>query len=395
MKKKTGIDLLSSILTAALILPGLASCGGGDEAAEPLPIPPAPAAGQIGDGRLPELLEWARASQLLPAMGIVFVQGGQIVEQAVVGRRSETLNVPVTVSDRWHLGSLTKAMTSTLAAELVEQSVITWDTTALDVWPELSASIHPGFRNVTLRQLLSHTSGMVRDSDWSGAEDSASGTPMQKRRAWAGRILSQAPAGPTGQHLYSNVGYVVAGAMLETRTGAPWETLLTQHVFAPLGMNATGYGAPGTVGRSDEPWGHWQRTSGLDPVPPGPGADNAQAVGPAGTVHSTFVDYGRFMAAHIAGARGIPGIVTAASFAELHTPHAGYALGWGVATELSTVGGPGLDHRGSNLRWFALVWLSPSNDAGMLVVTNAGGPRAEAAVVALDRVFRERFAASR
>ncbi len=179
-------------LAIAVVSVWLAACGGGgggDGGSSPAPnsgsIPP-PAAGTIGDGRLPELLEWARALQDVPAMAMVLVQQGQIAEMAAVGRRSASANAPATSDDRWHLGSLTKAMTATLAGVLVEQSVIGWETTPLDVWPGLDQSIDPGFRNITLKQLLSHTSGMRSVNTVPPAmEDDAPGTPMEKRRLWA------------------------------------------------------------------------------------------------------------------------------------------------------------------------------------------------------------------
>jgi CubicO group peptidase (beta-lactamase class C family) len=77
-----------------------------------------------------------------------------------VGLRSAQASVRVTTSDQWHIGSMTKSMTATLAAILVEDGLITWDTRPIDVWPELDGRINSGFRDTTLRQLLSHTSGM-------------------------------------------------------------------------------------------------------------------------------------------------------------------------------------------------------------------------------------------
>jgi hypothetical protein len=100
------------------------------------------------------------------------------------------------------------------------------------------------------------------------------------------------------------------------------------------------------------------------------------------------------MLAHVAGARGVAGLVTVPTFETLHTPLAGYALGWGIAPDLAGVGGLGLTHAGSNLRWWAEVWLSPSRDAGALIVTNAGSPRAIAAVNALNMAIRQRLAAT-
>ncbi|HEX5162961.1 MAG TPA: serine hydrolase domain-containing protein [Steroidobacteraceae bacterium] len=375
----------------------LAACGGGGDASGPAPLPPSPspAAGILGDGRLPELVEWARASQNAPAMGVIVIRGGQVAERAVVGRRSMDGGPAATVDDRWHLGSITKSMTSTLAATMVEDGLIGWDTTPLEVWPELGNEIHADYRNVTLRHFLSHTSGMKRDDAWSGSEDSASGTLVQKRREWAERMLSRPAEFSTGTFSYSNIGYVVAGAMLETRAGAPWEELLTTRVLTPLGMVHTGFGAPGTHGQVDQPLGHWSRNSGFDPVPVGPGDDNPKSMGPAGTAHTTLDDFAAYLQAHLAGEQGVGGLVSAQSFATLHAPVASnYALGWGAAPDLSPLGAGGNIHNGSNLRWFAVTWFSAQKDAGLLIVLNGGGERAEAAIGALDLLLRERIAAT-
>ena len=254
--KRLGVALLACVLTA---------CGGGDDGSgpAPLPAPPAPAAGTLGDGRLSELIEWARASQQAPAMGAIVIRNGQVTERAALGLRSADGGPGVTTADKWHMGSITKSMTATLAALMVEDGLIGWDTTPVQVWPDLANDIHADFRNATLRQFLSHTSGMKRDDDWSGASDSASGTLPQKRHEWATRLLSRSAEFSNGTWSYSNVGYVVAGAMLETRGNAAWETLLTTRVFTPLGMTHSGFGAPGTRGALDQPLGHWSTAAGI------------------------------------------------------------------------------------------------------------------------------------
>src|SRR5688572_17518386 len=270
--KRWSVMLLACALTA---------CGGGSDGSGPAPLPTttAPAAGTLGDGRLNELLEWARASQNAPALAAVVIRRGQVIERGAVGLRSADASVRVTLDDQWHIGSITKSMTSTLAALMVEDGLITWDTRPIDVWPQMASRIHSGFRDVTLRQLLSHSSGMKRDDEFGPAADNAAGTLMQKRLAWDEELLSQRPEFTAGTYSYSNVGYVVAGAMLETRAQTPYETLLTNRVFLPLGMTRSAFGAPGTAGALDQPLGHVSRSSGFDPVPVGPGADNIMAMG--------------------------------------------------------------------------------------------------------------------
>jgi len=386
------------LIAAAAVSLWVAACGGGGEdRAGPasLPVPTAPAPGTVGDGRLPQLLEWARASQDAPALAVVVVRRGQIAEMAAIGRRSTDNSIQVTTADRWQIGSMTKAMTATLAAVLVEDGLISWDTTPVDVWPELASSIHSGFRNATLRQFLSHSSGMMRDDEYGPAEDSAAGTLMQKRRAWSEHLLTRAPEFMPGTLNYSNVGYMVAGAMLETRAAIPYETALTTRVFAPLGMTHSGFGAPGTPGALDEPLGHWSRSSGFEPVAPGSvDADIPGSVGPAGKVHTTLEDYARFMQAHIAGARGVSGLLQAESFKILQRAVIdNYALGWNTQT-FPTLGAAGVSHGGTTGRWFSLVWLAPTLDEGLMVATNGGGERGAAVVQAIEALMAQRIAAS-
>ncbi|MBB6096271.1 CubicO group peptidase (beta-lactamase class C family) [Povalibacter uvarum] len=378
----------------------LASCGGddkGNRGPPPMPVPPAPAAGVVGDNRLAELAEWARDTQDVPAMAVVLVRNGQIAESVVVGRRSAASSVPVTLSDRWHMGSLTKAMTATLAAVLVEDGVIDWDTTAQQVWPEAASQMHADFRDATLRQFLSHTSGLRRDDNFGPAQDGAPGTVTEKRRAWAVDLLSHGALVNRGVFSYSNVGYMIAGAMLEARGGASWETLLTDRVFAPLGMVRSGFGAPGTAGQLDQPLGHRSESRGFSPVDlTNPDANIPIAVGPAGSVHTTLDDYARFMLAHIDGERGTPNLVSVESYRVLHEGVGGnYALGWGAQSALSTLGAAGLTHTGTIGLWYSLVWLAPTLDAGVMIAVNGGGDRSLAAIEQMDLLMRQRVMASR
>lgn len=389
---------------AVFLFTALGACGGGGSGGTgpganlpPVPNPtPPPPAGVIGDGTLGGISEWAIDFQDVPAIGIVIVANGQVAEIGVAGGRSVTDPALVTENDKWHLGSLTKAVTSTLAGVLVDQSIISWDTTPLDIWPELAGTLHAGFTNITLRQLLSHTSGMRRANEVPIEFDhTAPGSAMERRRQYAAVLLAEPPAGSAGVDSYSNGGYIVAGAMLETIMSTPWEDLVREQVFGPLGMLESGFGAPGTADTVDQPWGHWDRGSFFEAVPPGPDADNPDTMGPAGTMHATLADYGQFMIAHIAGARGTPGLLTAETFADIQSPvSGGSALGWGVSEFEDWAQGPMLTHDGSNLRWYSVVRLAPALNAGVMIVTNAGPGRAQAAIDSLDDLILERFEAS-
>jgi CubicO group peptidase (beta-lactamase class C family) len=376
----------------------VAGCGGGGSdysGPPPLPAGPAPAAGTVGDARLPELIEWARSTQDVPAMTAMVIRNGQIAERGAAGLRSKGATARVTTQDQWHVGSITKSMTATLAATMVEDGSITWDTKPVELWPELATTVHADFRNTTLRQLLSHTSGLKRDDYFAAAADGAPGTPPQKRRAWAVSLLQHAAEVPAGTWQYSNVGYMVAGAMLESRASTPWETLLTARVFAPLGMTHSGFGLPGTAGLLDEPLGHRSTAHGFEPISAGDPDNVPMAEAPAGRVHSTLDDMASYLLAHLEGERGMSGLVSSATFVTLHTPVAsGYAFGWIEEAPNAPLNARTLWHNGSNGDWYALLWMQPSGDRAVFIATNAGGERATAAVDALNAVLRERIANS-
>lgn len=343
---------------------------------------------RVGSDEFHALLESVRKQYDLPGLAAVITRHGEIIAAGAAGVRALGESNAVTPADRWHLGSLTKAYTGTLAGILVERSFLSWDTRPEDVWPEMSGSIRPEYRDVTLRHLLSHTAGLPVDvlavPSLRSLYDSAPGTMMQKRRLWAEELLAKAPEVSVGQYRYTNAGFIVAGAMLETVTGLSWEALLQGELFGPLGLAETGFGAPAP----DAPWGHRTTSSGLDPVAPGPGSDNVKALGPAGTIHSGLADYARFMVAHLEGDRGLGNVVSAETYAFLHTPAPGtrYGIGWSLIDD-SSRGGRSLVHAGSNTFWWAQVRLVPSANAGVFVAANAANSAAQRAVAELERAL--------
>ena len=356
---------------------------------------------------------------------------------------------PCELPDRWHLGSDTKAFTATLAAVCVESGQLGWNTTVaaalLPTVPDLE--IHKSYRDVTLLELLSNTGGApgVAPADcWALAWDAASrgGAPSAQRREYVRALLALAPACPRGRFEYSNQGFAIAGHMLETVTAvgqeratsayrstlpspAPrafafflpkhgrhsssviqvgYEELLANRVLAPLGITTAGFGA--AAGR-DEPWGH-ASNDGAELVPKNPAveldADNPTAIAPAGRLHMSLPDWGRFVAAVVSPqiAEERLGLARPA-FEKLHAPvvqtgdgpeDGSYGLGWLVVRRPWAAGGVALTHSGSNSMNYCTAWVVPGGGGGgggsgsggrlesfaVLVASNAGGEGARAAV---------------
>ena len=326
------------------------------------------------------LLDVRQRHGLIGLAGAI-VTSDRLVALGAAGTRAHGSLVPVTIHDKWHLGSITKSMTSTLAAILVEEGALEWTTTLEAAFPAF-ADIHPDLRPVPVEPILAHRGGFTNDigqfSTWTQMLDNTDPLPEQ-RSAFAMEVLGTAPEfAPLQTYHYSNVGYMIAGAALEAVTGQQWETLIRTRLFAPLGMDDTGFGAPGVPGSMDQPRGHLGQGTGRFSLEPGdPRADNPPGLGPAGTVHATMQDLGRYIAMHLAGEQGRADVLQPESIRRLHTPAEGfsYASGW-VVTNRQWAGGRALAHSGSNLRWYAVVWMAPERDFAVLVATNQGGETA-------------------
>ncbi|MDB6152095.1 MAG: Beta-lactamase [Chthoniobacteraceae bacterium] len=328
-------------------------------------------------------LEPIRQQNAVPALAAAAIRDGHVTFIGATGVRKFGSQEAVTVEDRWHIGSCTKSMTASLAAMLVEEGKLSWETTVSKVFPELRDKMNPQWREVTLEQLLTHRAGAPHDPPpalWNEAFK-RKGTPTEQRLAFIRGILAQKPeADPGTKFIYSNQGYSIAGAMIERITGKPWETLLAARLFTPLKMTSAGFGAPATPGRVDQPWGHQGAGATLKPVPPGPNADNPPSIGPGGTVHCSIGDLVRYAGWHAASSRNERLLLNDTSFTRLHTSASGqdYAMGWNV-TERGWAGGRTLVHNGTNTMFYAVIWIAPEKNAAFVAATNAAGPAAEKA----------------
>jgi len=323
-----------------------------------------------------QMLETIRLKHKFPALAAAVVVDGKLVATNAVGVRKRGGTEAVTVNDKFHLGSVTKSMTATVAAMLVEQGKITWTTTIGDSFSDLGDQLHADYRPVTLEQLLAHRGGAPGKAPgdlWRQAWN-ASGPPAAQRLEFVHGLLSRKPESEPGtKYTYSNQGYAIAGVMLEQATGKPWEELMRTLLFEPLDMDSAGFGAPATPGQVDQPWGHskgW--LTGIKPVPPGPGADNPPVIGPAGTVHCSLPDLARYVMFHLTGEQGASQWLKAESFRKLHTSAGNdYALGW-IGLEREWAGGRALMHNGSNTMFYVVVWMAPEKNCAVIVATNVG-----------------------
>jgi CubicO group peptidase (beta-lactamase class C family) len=341
-------------------------------------------------------LEAAHAKHRVPAIAAL-VQSGAALAADVVGARANGHAERASVGDRWQIGSDTKAFTATMIMRLAERGVLSLDDTLPKLLPGMASAMDPAYRDVTLARLLSHTAGLAPLTD--GRELPAlmavirGASDVRAERAAAARhYLALPPASRVGDFAYSNLGYIIAGAIAEARTGKSWEDLVREEVFAPLGITHAGFGPPGTSARIDQPRGHRPVAGRLVALGPAdPQSDNPRALGPAGTIDITLADWARFARDQMEGALGRGKLLSAAGYRRLQTPVTGnYALGWGA--KLDAAGMPViLAHTGSNGYWLADIRIQPAEGLIELVAMNAGDADAQKALEEIQAAFRERF----
>ncbi len=333
------------------------------------PLPAAPRAD------ISEQLARILAGSKVPALAAAAVVKDEIVAAGATGVRKAGRKTVVTVEDKFHIGSNTKSMTATLAAILVREKKIGWDTTIDESFRGMK--IHPEFSKTTLEQLLSNTGGFPRDvpaKDWTRLWQ-LKGPPVRHREGLAKIALAWEPAYPPGKgYQYSNTGFALGGAMLERAARKSYEDLLTKYVFKPLQMSSAGFRAPGKNGSLTQPLGHRPdpKSGELTPIDPEPSGDNPNAIAPAGLVHCSIIDHARYARAHLG--HGPRGFLTTRELEFLHRPRRqgeSYALGWGVDTK-PWAQGPALNHTGSNTMWFSVIWLAPNRDFAAVAACNSG-----------------------
>jgi CubicO group peptidase (beta-lactamase class C family) len=291
-------------------------------------------------------------------------------------------DVQVTGNDAFYIGSCTKAMTSTLMAVLVEQGKLQWDTTLKEALPDLAYEMHQEIREVTIKQLLCHYAGLPTYGgefpQGKTIDDMIKlpGTLPEQRKEYVRMMLKQGPQITPGErYSYSNVGYAVAGVIAEEIMDTPWEELMEEMIFQPLGMTNTDFGIMCDLEKIDQPWQHVFKDGEHIAIEPVSSKSNPHIIGPAGsTVRCSIGDWAKFVIAHLQGVRGEQTPLAVTDFDVLHTPPFGgdYAMGW-VGTERDWGGGRVLWHSGSNGLNYAVVWMAPLLDFGVLVATNQGG----------------------
>lgn len=392
------MDKSSRQLAAVLVAIALLAIGCGSNEAAPVPLGADGAVSstsldsttttapdhddQAASGDLQLALDHIVEETEVPALGAAIFDSTGRIGLAVAGSRQRGGSVAATADDIFHIGSNTKAMTAALVARLDEQGgPIGFDTSLGDAFGG-SDDIHPDFQPVTLAQLLSHTGGAPTDEQLD-VDDSLFELPASEGRALGSALVVESPPSwrPGVENAYSNAGYVLVAAALESLTDATWEELMVTEVFEPLSMASCGFGPPGVEGADDQPSGHDSDTG--QPVY----FDIPELLAPAGGIHCSLDDWGRFLVELLNGYRGDSDYLAKDTVHRLFQPadapvdgfSGGAALGWLVADGPE---GTAFFHNGSNTAWFSQAAILPDIDRVVVAAGNEASSGEQATALA-------------
>lgn len=322
-----------------------------------------------------------------PAVAYGVIRNDSILAVNALGYRDIETKERVEPTDYFHIGSCTKSFTAFLAAKIIEEGLLDWDTEFFDLFPELKSESNPAYHHITLQQLLSHRARLISFKEDSEVfpliaqyeEHLAENTPIAKKRYYCvSHILkseSQNSDLPLSE-LYSNAGFMAGGLMLEKVTNKTWEKLI-QNMSDELDLGIQiGWPVDFTP---DQPKGHidpkeWTLDIEKDLVPISDQMRKFHFVNqfillttPSGNISITvkgFLEYARLI---LSGLNGIDNYLKAETYETLFKSYPEYSHGWWVeGSNENRI----YSHRGSNGTFYSFVGIMPKSNLGIVIMIN-------------------------
>ena len=325
------------------------------------------------------------------ALGIMRMRPGRDDERVelATGLLNKETGVEATPDSVFQIGSMTKVWTATVVMQLVDEGKLDLDAPIRDVLPELKLTNADVAETVTMRHLLTHTSGIDGDvfTDTGRGDDC-----LEKYAAALEEAAQNHPLGATWS--YCNSGFSLAGRVIEKLTEGTWDAAIQQRLILPLGLEHTGTlpeeallhrAAVGHVGEAGaEP----QRAPSAWGLP--------RSAGPAGLISATVGDVLTWARVHLNGGLAADGtrVLSAESTAAMTEKEAElpdkYILGdsWGLGwIRFGWDGRRLIGHDGNTLGQAAFLRVLPDEGLAVTLLTNGGNTRD-----LYEELYREIFA---
>ncbi len=226
---------------------------------------------------------------LAPGAAVAIVKDTSILMLKGFGFSDTQQHDSVGVFSVFRLGSVSKSLASVLTAKLVQEGTLNWDDPVVKYLPDFQLKSKESTEQVTIRHLLSHTTGLPYHAFTDAIDNGASLDPL----IYHLRDLNL--TGPPGQtYSYQNVAYSVVGKVIEAATGKPYPVVMKEKVFQPLGMDQASLTFQEMIANDDKARPHVHTLRGWRPTAINQTYYN---VGPAGGVNASISDMARWLRA--------------------------------------------------------------------------------------------------
>ena len=329
---------------------------------------------------LTQFIQREMAQKQLPALSIALVDGHEIVWAQGFGYADPDRKTPANAETVYRVGSVSKLFTAIGVMQLVERDQLNLDAPIEKVLPDFHPP-NPFDTPITLRELMSHRAGLVREPPDGNSFDARPPSLADVVRSLNRTALVYAP----GTHTkYSNAGATVAGYALAQKSGEPFAEYVERHVLRPLGLQASGFEpAPELAGRLAKGF-MWTYDGRVFPGPtftPGPV--------PAEGMESTVADLGRFITVLFSQGRGPGGqVLKPETLRDMETPrldqHSVFTP-FGIGFALGSLDGHRVvGHDGAIYGFATSLQTLPDDRLGAVAITTM-----DSANAVTDRVVHE------
>lgn len=303
--------------------------------------------------------------QGVPGAALAVVCGGQVTYAEGVGVTREGGSDPVTASTRFQIASVTKMFTAAAALSLRDQGTLDLHA-PLATWVPYTNTTQPFGQAITLHHLLTHTAGYA--TEW------PQGTywPYEIPDLFVNNADEPLWAPPGETWLYSNLGFSLAGLVIQEAAGADFRDVVEQRIFVPAGLTGASMHADQVASQGSFAYGHSEDPTYPNPVPPTGAYFADTAYGPMGGAWMSVEDLARWGLAHLARS---PAVLSQAAWTDLRALHSktlwGPAEYYGYGVFIDDLGEDAVLSHGGGTVGFSAQWqLVPERGFGVFFLTN-------------------------
>jgi CubicO group peptidase (beta-lactamase class C family)/D-alanyl-D-alanine dipeptidase len=313
--------------------------------------------------RLQALIERERAEKRLPAVSIALVSGDRVVWAKGFGHQDRDGNVPATAETVYRVGSVSKLFTDIAVMQLVEQGKLDLDAPVAKYLPDFKPVNQFDDTAITLRHLMAHRSGLIREPPVGNYFDPTGPTLAETVASLNGIELVY----PPGKRIkYSNAAIAVVGRVLEVVQGERFEAAVQRAVLDPLGMKSSAFEPTPAVKEKLADAVMWTYHGREFPAP-----TFEMGMAPAGSMYSTVLDLAKFTSCLFADGKPV---LKPESIAEMVRPQFAKPdakTGFGLGFSLGEVDGkPRIGHGGAIYGFATDLSALPTEKLGVVVVAS-------------------------